>query len=89
MLSNDIQPDMIEISNKMINFYRSARQKYEIHRERERQTDRQTERDRQGERERERRKRKRQIDTATDIEGGDKGYYREVIPAFRDRTNAR
>ena len=35
MLSNDIQPDMIEISNKMINFYRSARQKYEIHKERE------------------------------------------------------
>ena len=37
MLSNDIQPDMIEISNKMINFYRWARQKYEIHKERERQ----------------------------------------------------
>ena len=37
MLSNDIQPDMIEISNTMINFYRSARQKYEIHRERQRQ----------------------------------------------------
>ena len=37
MLSNDIQPDMIEIPNKMINFYRSARQKYEIHKERERQ----------------------------------------------------
>ena len=37
MLSNDVQPDMIEISNKMINFYRSARQKYEIHKERERQ----------------------------------------------------
>ena len=35
MLWNDIQPDMIEISNKMINFYRSARQKYEIHKERE------------------------------------------------------
>ena len=35
MLSNDIQPDMIEIPNKMINFYRSARQKYEIHKERE------------------------------------------------------
>ena len=35
MLSNDIQPDMIEISNKMINFYRSVRQKYEIHKERE------------------------------------------------------
>ena len=35
MLSNDIQPDIIEISNKMINFYRSARQKYEIHKERE------------------------------------------------------
>ena len=35
MLSNDVQPDMIEISNKMINFYRSARQKYEIHKERE------------------------------------------------------
>ena len=87
MLSNDIQPDMIEISNKMINFYRSARQKYEIHRERE--TDRQTDRETDRERERERRKRKRQIDTATDIEGGDKGYYREVIPAFRDRTNAR
>ena len=37
MLSNDIQPEMIEIANKMINFYRSARQKYEIHKERERQ----------------------------------------------------
>ena len=37
MLSNDIQPDMIEIPNKMINFYRSARQKYEIHKERERE----------------------------------------------------
>ena len=35
MLSNDIQPDMIGISNKMINFYRSARQKYEIHKVRE------------------------------------------------------
>ena len=35
MSSNDIRPDMIEISNKMINFYRSARQKYEIHKERE------------------------------------------------------
>ena len=35
MLLNDIQPDMIEISNKMINFYRSIRQKYEIHKERE------------------------------------------------------
>ena len=35
MLSDDIQPDMIEISNKMINFYRSARQKYEIQKERE------------------------------------------------------
>ena len=35
MLSSDIQPDMIEISNKMINFYRLARQKYEIHKERE------------------------------------------------------
>ena len=37
MLSNDIQPDTIEISNKMINFYRSARQKYEIHKERGRE----------------------------------------------------
>ena len=37
MLSNNIQPDMIEISNKLINFYLSARQKYEIHKERERQ----------------------------------------------------
>ena len=36
MLSNDIQPYMIEISNKMINFYPWARQKYEIHKERER-----------------------------------------------------
>ena len=35
MLSNDIQSDIIEISNKMINFYHSARQKYEIHKERE------------------------------------------------------
>ena len=35
MLLNDIQPDMIEISNKMINFYCSARQKYEIHKERQ------------------------------------------------------
>ena len=35
MLSNDIQPDIIEILNKIINFYRSARQKYEIHKERE------------------------------------------------------
>ena len=35
MISNDIQPDMIEISNKMINFYRSVRQKYEIHKEKE------------------------------------------------------
>ena len=35
MITNDIQPDIIEISNKMINFYRSARQKYEIHKERE------------------------------------------------------
>ena len=34
MLSNDIQPDMIEISNKMINFYYSARQKCKIHKER-------------------------------------------------------
>ena len=34
-LSNDIPPDMIEISNKMINFYHSTRQKYEIHKERE------------------------------------------------------
>ena len=37
MLPNDIQPDMTENSNKMINFYRSARQKYEIRKERERQ----------------------------------------------------
>ena len=37
MLSNYIQPDMIEILNKMINFYHSARQKYKIHKERERQ----------------------------------------------------
>ena len=34
MLLNDIQPDMIEISNKMINFYYSARQKCKIHKER-------------------------------------------------------
>ena len=34
MLSNDIQPDMVEVSNKIINFYCSARQKYEIHKER-------------------------------------------------------
>ena len=74
MLSNDIQPDMIEIPNKMINFYRSARQKYEIHKERER-----------GREEKE----KGQMDTATDIGGGDKRYYREVKPAFRDRKNAR
>ena len=53
-LSNDIQPDMIEILNKMINLY---------HKERE-------------------------IDTATDIGGGDKICYREVKPAFRDRKNA-
>ena len=72
MLSNDIQPDMIEISNKMINFYRSARQKCEIHKERGREQ-----------------KEKGQIDTATDIRGGDKRYYREVKPAFRDRKNAR
>ena len=37
MLLNDIQPNMIEISNKILNFYHSARQKYEIHKERERQ----------------------------------------------------
>ena len=35
MLLNDIQPNMIEISNKILNFYHSARQKYEIHKERE------------------------------------------------------
>ena len=35
MSSNYIRPVMIEISNKMINFYRSPRQKYEIHKERE------------------------------------------------------
>ena len=35
MLSNDIQPDMNEILNKMINFYCSATQKYKIHKEKE------------------------------------------------------
>ena len=45
MLSNDIQPDMIEIPNKMINFYRSARQKYEIHKEREREAEKKKKKD--------------------------------------------
>ena len=35
MLLNNIQHDMVEISNKMISFYCLARQKYEIHKERE------------------------------------------------------
>ena len=45
MLLNDIQPDMIEISNKMINFYRSARQKYKIHKEREREAEKKKKQD--------------------------------------------